>query len=165
MKCHWSPFIFSLLAPWSIVFELLSTVLTFGLLWINLVFLYTPIFDALRRRQLAIDLTNLISVSSVRAERGEILPFIDLFKAQNVYAWLYTRFVIQSYGKRMLARLDAYISAYLVICLILIAVISIIVLSGKISDSLYGILFFMFRNEFLFCISFCTLLSIFNFIN
>lgn len=60
-------------------------------------------------------LNYMTTVSTIRAEQKVHLPIIDMFRAQNVYGWMYTRLVIQSFGKRMLGRLDNFISTYIVV--------------------------------------------------
>ena len=85
------------------------------LLQMNLQLIFVPIYDVSRRKKLADLLNYITTVSTIRAEQKSELPIIDMFKAQNVYGWMYARLVIQSFGKRMLARIDNFISTYIVV--------------------------------------------------
>ena len=100
---------------WGYVGDVLYVVLTPLLLQINLTLVFVPIFDVSRRKKLAKLLNYMTTVSTIRAEQKVHLPIIDMFRAQNVYGWMYTRLVIQSFGKRMLGRLDNFISTYIVV--------------------------------------------------
>ena len=100
---------------WGHFADALSIVVTPLVLRMNVLLLFVPIYDVSRRKKLAKLLNYITTVSTIRAERKNFLPVIDMFKAQNVYGWMYTRLVIQSYGKRMLGRIDNFISTYIVV--------------------------------------------------
>ena len=100
---------------WGHFGDALSIMVTPLVLMTNLSLIFVPIYDVLRRKKLAKLLNYITTVSTIRAEQKNFLPVIDMFKAQNVYGWMYTRLVIQSYGKRMLARIDNFISTYIVV--------------------------------------------------
>ena len=112
----------------SIIFETILMIVYFP---INLLLLYCPLLDANRRLSLAQILTDMISVSHVGSTRVENTPTVNFFKAQNVYAWLYTRLVIQCYGRRMLYRLDLYLGSYIILSTLILVVYMVLVFSDE----------------------------------
>ena len=103
---------------WAILYYISSGIILYIFLNVNLLFLFCPMFDAQRREVIARALQHMVSVSSIHLEPDPVMrsvPKVDLRYAQNVYSWMYTRLILQSYGKRMLFRFDSYIGAYLVI--------------------------------------------------
>ena len=93
---------------WGHFGDALSIMVTPLVLMTNVGLIFVPIYDVSRRKKLAKLLNYITTVSTIRAEQKNFLPVIDMFKAQNVYGWMYTRLVIQSYGKRMLDRIDSF---------------------------------------------------------
>ena len=100
---------------WGYFVDALSIILTPLILSVTARLMFVPIYDMSRRKKLAKLLNYITTVSILCAEKKNFLPVIDMFKAQNVYGWMYTRLVIQSYGKRMLDRIDNFISTYIVV--------------------------------------------------
>lgn len=101
---------------WAYFHDVLSIIFCPMMINVNLLLIFCPIFDVSRRKKLAKLLNFITTVSTIRAEQKSELPIIDMFKAQNVYGWMYTRLVIQSFGKRMLARIDNFMSTYSIVC-------------------------------------------------
>ena len=105
---------------WAVVYYISSGISIFLFLNINFNFFFCPIFDAQRREIMAKAMSHMISVSSITLENNELMkatPKFNLRNPQNVYAWMYTRLIMQSYGKRMLFRFDTYIGVYLLMAL------------------------------------------------
>ena len=101
---------------WAYFHDVLSIMFCPMVIQVNLLLIFCPIYDVSRRKKLAKLLNFITTVSTIRAEQKSELPIIDMFKAQNVYGWMYTRLVIQSFGKRMLARIDNFMSTYSIVC-------------------------------------------------
>ena len=100
---------------WAYFYDVLYIIFCPIIINVNLLLIFCPIFDVSRRKKLAKLLNFITTVSTIRAEQKSDLPIIDMFKAQNVYGWMYTRLVIQSFGKRMLARIDNFMSTYSIV--------------------------------------------------
>ena len=116
---------------WAYIHDILLIITTPPLLYINLMLLYVPIFDATRRKKIAQILNYFTAVISIRAEQSLNLPVVNMFKAQNVYAWAYARLVLQSFGQRILSRIDGYVGIWICVSFVmLVAMISLLFMSS-----------------------------------
>ena len=139
-----------------LVLNMVSTA-AFGLT--DILLLYCPISDFLWRKKMATLLNYVITVSTVRTEQTR-LPTIDMFNPQNVYGWMYARLVIQSYRKRMLARLDCLVSVFLVVSILFTIILVVSLFAGEmLIDNAFHIQMFVLTLLCLFMLCFIVYMA------
>ena len=68
-----------------------------------------------------------MNVDRPMAPTTQRIPTLDFYITQNVYAWMYTRLILQNYGRRMLFRMDLYTGFYLLFMLALMAFFVVVI--------------------------------------
>ncbi len=139
-----------------IIYLILASKCVFTYFGVNMLFLYTSLHDFLRRMHMAKAFSDLIDRKSLNNSNSKIkkslysdnkgdtsnnkvadVPLIDMTIPENINSWLLGRTIFQCFAPRVRSRLDAYLSAYLILVLLMMVVLAITIYSSSNAASLF----------------------------
>ena len=102
-------------------FHLINLFIYFGAYYSNIFFILLAVKDLQIRHLLMQSLYSLINPDklSFKSEKISKLALINIFSSKNIASWLNLRILTMEYGKRYFIRLQIYVSAFLLVYLLL----------------------------------------------